>query len=478
MTDPAEPGALLVLRSTAWQWAFKVLTLGVGFVSISVVTRLMGASDYGRLGVVMTYVGFVVALSDLGLPTILTRDMARAPDAIAGHITTATWGRALLAVPTYLLALGIAVPLYRHDRAVLAGIAVGLASLLPGAVASTLICVLQVEARLHVAVGLEVVVRILTLLGMVWVLRRGGSLAEVVGVTVVVAVLHVLVLLRLLRKHLGRWSAWDSGVFVRLVRTSLPLGVAVVLNSLYFRIDTIILSLLRPSADVGVYVAAYRVMEMLLVFPSMFAAAALPLLSRAALDGRLVAVVAKCLRVVVAILLPLTVVAAIDARRILALLGGAEFARGATSLRILAFAALTSGFNIVLGLAIIAVNRHGRALWLNVGALTANVALNLALDRRGGPPAAAAATLACEAAVVVGALYVVRSGAGALPTVPSLLRLLLAAAGAAGVLAALPGGLPVVVRAALAGVTYAALCLLTRAVTRDDLRVLRAAARA
>ncbi|HEU0131436.1 MAG TPA: oligosaccharide flippase family protein [Mycobacteriales bacterium] len=477
MSEVPESGALLVLRSTAWQWAFKAVTLALGFVSISLVTRLLGPGDYGRVGVATTYVGFVVALSDLGLPTIVARDVARAPDALRGHVTTATWGRALLFVPTYALALAVAVPLYRHDPVVLGAIAIGLLMLLPSAVTSTLAAVLQVQARLHVAAALELGARAVTVAATVAVLRNGGGVRGVVVVMVAVTALHCAVVVRLLARHLGGWSAWDGGSFRRLVRAALPLGVAVVLNSLYFRMDTIVLSLLRPAADVGVYVAAYRVMELMLVFPSLFAAAALPLLSRAATGGdRLMPLVAKCLRLVVTILLPLTVVVAVDARRILVLLGGSAFAPGEAAMRVLAFAALVSGLNIVLGLAIVALDRQGRALWLNVGALTLNVVLNLALDRRGGPPVAAALTLGCEALVVVGASLVVRRATGSLPSVPYLGRLLVCAAAAAGVLALLPGGLGVVPRGLAVGVAYAGLLLMTRAVTVEDVRLLRAAA--
>jgi PST family polysaccharide transporter len=202
------------------------------------------------------------------------------------------------------------------------------------------------------------------------------------------------------------------------------------------------------------------------------------LLSRAAGGAeKLHDVVAKCLRLVLTVLLPLTVVVAVEARPVLVLLGGREFAGGAGALRILAFAALTSGVNIVLGLAIIALNRQGRALWLNVGALTLNVVLNALLDRRGGPAAAAAVTLGCEALVVVGACVVVRQATGRAPRVPLVVRLLVSASVTAGVLLVLPDRLWVVGRGAVALLAYAACCLATRAVTPEDLALLRRAAK-
>jgi O-antigen/teichoic acid export membrane protein len=64
------------------------------------------------------------------------------------------------------------------------------------------------------------------------------------------------------------------------------MGITAIITFLYFKLDTILLSLLRPAADVGIYNVAYKIMENLIFFPAMLAGLIIPLLSRYLLADR------------------------------------------------------------------------------------------------------------------------------------------------------------------------------------------------
>jgi O-antigen/teichoic acid export membrane protein len=53
----------------------------------------------------------------------------------------------------------------------------------------------------------------------------------------------------------------NSGLMLELLKNSLPLGAMLFLNILYVRADVLILSFLRPTADVGIYTLAYKFFE-------------------------------------------------------------------------------------------------------------------------------------------------------------------------------------------------------------------------
>ena len=52
-----------------------------------------------------------------------------------------------------------------------------------------------------------------------------------------------------------------------LLAAALPVGVFLMFSVAQLRIDTVMLSLLKPVEDVGVYGAAYRFLEQALFFP-------------------------------------------------------------------------------------------------------------------------------------------------------------------------------------------------------------------
>lgn len=61
----------------------------------------------------------------------------------------------------------------------------------------------------------------------------------------------------------GRWSRGEFGAFVQ---SALPFGISNVLWTLYFNIDSIILSLLKDTATVGIYGAAFRIVAVSYTF--------------------------------------------------------------------------------------------------------------------------------------------------------------------------------------------------------------------
>ena len=73
----------------------------------------------------------------------------------------------------------------------------------------------------------------------------------------------------------------DRAVWRLLLVASLPLGLALAINELYFRADTLIISLFEPFEQVGPYTLAYRMLEFALALGSIFLTTVFPLLSEA-----------------------------------------------------------------------------------------------------------------------------------------------------------------------------------------------------
>ena len=64
------------------------------------------------------------------------------------------------------------------------------------------------------------------------------------------------------------------------VKKTLPLGLTLVLNLIYFHSDSVILTLTRSTKEVGIYGLAYKVFELSLVFPIYFINSMYPALLR------------------------------------------------------------------------------------------------------------------------------------------------------------------------------------------------------
>lgn len=465
------------LRSTLAQVAGRLAWMAVSLAMVAFLTRRFGALGYGEFALISTYTTMATVLTDGGVPLLLARELSRRTDA-GSLLGTALRGRLALTIPVYGLALGVAAVLYRHQPGVVAGIAVALLSLLPTTVSSTMTAVYQSRLHLSVLTTLDLAIRAVNLAAVVLTVTLGGGVLAVVALSVVMAALTTVVSLRLSGVPLADLRAWDRAEFVAMLRMSVPLGVAVVLNTLYARVDGLLLSVMRPVSDVGHYLLGYRVMEMALLFPGMLAATALPLYSRSAGErdlARLRRQAERSVQLVGLVMLPVAALFVVLGGPIVRLVAGPGFVPAGPVLQWLALATVASSINIVLGLVIIALDGQRRALWLNVSGLVVNLALNLALIPHFGINAAAAVTSVSECLVAVGCLWIVRGHLSARLRLGALARLLpsVTVCGLVGwLLRTAP--LPVSLGAAVSA--YGVAAVATRQLGIADLRLLRSLA--
>jgi O-antigen/teichoic acid export membrane protein len=260
-----------------------------------------------------------------------------------------------------------------------------------------------------------------------------------------------------------------------LVRGSLALGITLILNTALFRVDATLLSLLEGNADVGIYGAAYRLLETTLFLSYAFVSALLPTLSR--LSGPALRETYEVgMKLVATALLPLGTVFVVFAEPIVDLLYSDEYAAAVGALRLLGAAAALYGVAYLSSYVLIAQSRYLSALpWATGAVLVVNVVLNLILIPRYSYDGAAAATSISEALLAAAFLFYARRVAGPI----SLRRILTGpVAGCVAIAAvwALAGA--TLVALVVAGLAYVAVVLaVERQLFPSDVRLLLAAVR-
>jgi O-antigen/teichoic acid export membrane protein len=166
-----------------------------------------------------------------------------------------------------------------------------------------------------------------------------------------------------------------------LVGTTFALGLTVLLNTALFRVDAVLLSLIKDNAAVGFYGAAYRLLESPLFIAYGLTAALLPPLSRAsrASTPSLGELAEAGLKLIVCALAPIGTAMAVLAEPIVELLYSSDFAPAIPAVRLLGGAAALYGVGYFCAFVLIAQG-HQRVLpKVTACVLVFNVAANLAL---------------------------------------------------------------------------------------------------
>lgn len=189
-------------------------------------------------------------------------------------------------------------------------------------------------------------------------------------------------------------------------RDVLPIGAAIVLSALYFRVDLFLLQLWSGTEPVALYNAVFRLVEALRLFPAAVLAVALPLLCRAD-SARPLARVALA---VTAFAVAATIVLSATAAWAIPLVYGAHFAAAVPAFRILILAFPLMSLNFALTHQLIAWDGQRAYAALCGLALVVNVALNGRLIPALSIEGAAWATLWTEVFLTTGCVVALWMG--------------------------------------------------------------------
>lgn len=438
----------------------RAVGLVISLATITLLTRQLGVESYGDFTAAAVYVGLFGVLTDVGITTILIRELGRRPGSERELVGTAFGLRCVLAAGATAVAAALAFLVYGgepNDERRLA-VLIFLPTILLWIGASTASALFQARLSMGRVAAIEVVSRLVNLGAVAFAVKFEARFAWVVVAAALPGLAFQATALMLAALRVCPpvvrvdFKAWR-----RLFVTSIPLGVAVILNALYFRIDAFLLSIFGTAEDVGLYGLAWRVVEIVIIFPGFIVLSAYPILSRLA-DQREMTEFVRVARktfdglAVLAILAGMTI--ALFSRELVTLIGGGHFEDASVALAILSAGTGLVFVNGLLGYILIAIDKQRDALWLNVAALAFNVSLNIAFIPRYGYVAAAAVAAASELLIFLGALILVRRFAQFTPSAHVLSRAAIAALPTAAVAIWAPVVWPIA--AALAALVYAA----------------------
>ncbi|HLK10808.1 MAG TPA: oligosaccharide flippase family protein [Candidatus Binatia bacterium] len=463
-------------RNFVFLAASNMLAPFFSMVLVLAISRLRGVEELGRYSLLMTVFIVGQTIAGFGLPVIVTRDVAQAHGRAGAYFVGASLVSLLLVVP--LLLVGEPA-LVRWVTGAEMGPAlfVVLLTLVPSSITQAGEAVLLAFERApdFVMINLaETTAR--ACVGCAVVLAGHG----VVAIAVVILVLRTLAAAAFV--VVLRWRGVrpalrpDRGLCRDLLREVPVVGAIPVVNSIYARADVFLLSSLSTWAEVGLYSAALRLVDLARTIPPAYARSLYPVLAR--LRGESEAEFARearaALRIALLIVGPLCLGLFVLAHPLVVRLFGPQLAPATTVLRVLCWTLIPLGLAITLAQILFSADRQAIDLRVNVVATAASIGLNVLLIPRLGAVGAAVAVLVTTT-LYAGLQYVWVAGNITRPRALGHLARLVAALAAASVAAlVLREPLGEIGAALAAGGVFAAGLVASGLVTVEEIRRARA----
>lgn len=465
------------LGNTAIMLVAQLITWSATLVTTAVLGAQLGVAAFGTLYLAMSLSLLFSVLVEFGLNQQLVRAIARDHDLAGPYLVNALVIKLGLALVAYLIILMLVNILgYNAD----AGRVIAVYSLIlaSNGLSTTFTAVYQGTQRVvYAAVG-SIIEKVLVCLLAVVLLWLGFGVVAMAAVFVVGSLASALWQGIYLRRVARIKLRLDRAIIGRLVRSAIPFFAYWVMGSLYYRLDTILLSRLGGASELGWYGAAYRLFDTLVFLPSIVASAILfPILSQLSIQSRpaLRRAMTRGLDIILIVGLPISVGLLVLAEPIIRLIyRQSEFMNAVPALQWLAIGLVLLYVNSILSVTLVSLNEEHKMTLVAGLALVLNLGLNLALIPTFQHVGAAATTAATEGFILVYLLVVMPRGLLARSTLIVLAKASVASAAMALVLIALNGqslGLLI----PLGGLVYALVGVVLRLVAADDIRLIGAA---
>jgi O-antigen/teichoic acid export membrane protein len=379
--------------------AGRVLVVIGGIGTVALASRYLSLEEYGALIVAAAFVGILEVLTDLGVYTMAAREIALAPAderRIVGNVLGLAVTVTAVVAATGWLALQIIYSGPEHEllREAATYLILGMVGAPIGGVTRAHFVANQ---RAYLSAIGEVANVATTAAMLVLAVTQDWGFTGVAIAQPVGRVAQAVVATALMRPDIRFSLAAQPAYWRKLLVISLPLGAALIVNFLYFRIDAVLIAALRSTEEAALYGLAYKVLESMIFLPSYFMITLFPEIARLdAASERLRQIVGQALAIMEMIALPVLVLTAVFAEEAVTLIGGAKFEDAALALQILALALAILCLNGVYTHALVALGRQASLLRVTVVVLTANVAMNLVAIPLFGIEGAAAAVAASE----------------------------------------------------------------------------------
>jgi len=439
-------------------------------VSAAVLFRYLGPDDAGKYVTVLAIVAIVGSIFDGGLHSLAVRETSVRRDADRRAVIPDLLGmRLALGVVAVVLASALAA-LVGYDRSLVLGTAVASVGLVLWSVQLILAAPLVARLRLGPVTAIELFRQAATVLLVLAFVGAGLGLLAFLAVPIPVMVVAVVWTILLVRSETALAPSFRTGAWRPLLRDVVPYALATAAGLLYFRVAVVLLSLVSTERETGLYSAAFRIVEVLMIIPQLAVGAVLPILSRAASEDheRLTYGVDRAFRAAAVFGCGLAVALAVGAPFTIAVVAGPDFADAVGMLRVQALGLGVALVTSVFTYALLSLRLHRELLLANAIALGVSIVLTVALGNEWGGIGAAAGVVAAEVCLAAAAIWLlVRQAPALAPEWRFLPRV--AVAGLATVpLAAVPG-VPNLVAAVAAVALYGVLALALRVVPEEVL---------
>lgn len=387
-----------LISNTIVQWAGVGLSKLSGMAFVLIVTRALGADQFGKYNLVFTFIAFFSVLASFGVHTIAVREMAKRPEESGRILGDNLILSALFAAAAALLCIGASY-ITGYPADVSMAIRIAVISILVSPLMTPSIYFEANLQMIHVVTGnllRDIAMLVMSLVLAFWhasfISYVWASIASMMATVAYFWIVGGRMVRPVLVPDLAR--------IINLLKPAVPLGLSGIALYVYNYIDTIMLSKMSTMSMVGMYGVAYKFVFLSQQLPKAMLVTLFPLFSKytendPARARRYLQFTFDTVFIVALFMATMGILYSWD---IICLMFGKEYAPSYRPLMVFSVNFLFMFPNMLLSSFLISNHRQTRVMIYMIVTSAINIGLNFYMIPRYGIVGAALTTMASEIA--------------------------------------------------------------------------------
>ena len=341
--------------------------------------RYLGAEGFGILSFALAFTGIFGVFSDLGLRQLTVREVARDKSLASKYLGNIAVMKIILVIITFGL-IAITINLLGYPEQTIKVVYLVALSVIFGAFSGMFYSVFQAFEKMEFQSVGHILSSALMLSGALFAISQGFSVVGFASIYFIVSAIVlgysfvVCIWKFVLPKIEIDWKFWKP-----TIKEALPFGLTGIFVTIYYWIDTVMLSLMKGDAVVGWYNAAYRLIMILLFIPSILNVSIFPVMSQFYVTSKdaLRFAYERYFKYMAIAGIPLGVGTTLLADKIILLIFGAEYTHSIVALQILVWSSVFIFLSGAFGRLLESSNRQMTITKITCICMVENIVLNL-----------------------------------------------------------------------------------------------------
>lgn len=369
----------ILLHNTIPQILSKAIFFVVTIITTAIIARDLGPEKYGYYTIIFVYLTFVAVLADIGLQTIAVRESSRYEKKTGDIAGTLFWIKVILFLIVSSLSI-IFIFIYDFHSTVKLGFAIALIGQFFMTLSSIPNTIFQSKLKIKFSAISEIIGHMFLLCSVIAVFLISFSTNKLLLYILVGAISSAIIFfvgLRLASKIEKIIWSFNKETSALLIKETLPLSLIIILSQIHFRGDSLLLSLLKPEIDVGIYGLSFKFFEASLIVPLIVSTVILPLMSKQSSSQGINEIANKCFYILMALGLLVCLSIFFFSPFIIETVAGIEYEEAVLPTKFLGLAILFGYINNLFVNIVIVKNRQKDIVAISIFAVIVNIIFNL-----------------------------------------------------------------------------------------------------